>query len=151
MFGIMLPNAHSTEFKKDCINIIDLRHVPQLQKGEVMGGSMRLGSYKCVLQANSKVREIYGNEFIEERHRHRYEFNSKYLNEFETNGMVATGINPDNNLVEILEVKEHPWFVAVQFHPEYKSTVENPHPLFVSFINAAEKWKVKSNSTAQEA
>ena len=115
------------------------------------GGTMRLGAYDCRLITGSKVSKAYGTDKISERHRHRYEFNNKYLNEFETNGMVATGINPDNNLVEIVEIKNHPWFVAVQFHPEYKSTVENPHPLFVSFIKAAEKWKVESTSTAQEA
>ena len=116
-----------------------------------MGGTMRLGTYPCNIKDKSKAYDVYQKHDIEERHRHRYEFNSKYLNEFETNGMVATGINPENNLVEIVEIKEHPWFVAVQFHPEYKSTVENPHPLFVNFIKAAEKWKVESKTTAQEA
>mgnify|MGYP002398183281 FL=1 len=85
----------------------------------------------------SKVYQAYGKSKIQERHRHRYEFNNKYLKKFEDAGMTATGINPNDNLVEIVEIKNHPWFVGVQFHPEYKSTVENPHPLFVRFVKAA--------------
>lgn len=116
-----------------------------------MGGTMRLGTYPCKVLENSNAYDVYQKSDINERHRHRYEFNSKYLEEFESNGMVATGINPNNNLVEIVEVKDHPWFVGVQFHPEYKSTVENPHPLFVNFIKAAEECKIGASSTAQEA
>ncbi len=101
------------------------------------GGTMRLGAYPCKVESNSKAFEAYGNNTISERHRHRYEFNNKYLNDYEKNGMKATGINPDNNLVEIVEVENHPWFVAVQFHPEYKSTVTEPHPLFINFVKAA--------------
>ncbi len=102
-----------------------------------MGGTMRLGAYPCKISDNSIAMEVYGKEDISERHRHRYEFNSKYLPEYEENGMLATGINPNNNLVEIVEIPDHPWFIGVQFHPEYKSTVVNPHPLFVEFIKAA--------------
>lgn len=101
-----------------------------------LGGTMRLGAYECQLKKGSKVYEAYGKEVISERHRHRYEFNNAYLTDFETNGLVATGINPEENLVEIVEIPEHKWFVGVQFHPEYKSTVLNPHPLFVGFVNA---------------
>lgn len=101
------------------------------------GGSMRLGAYPCQLKQGSKVREIYGTEHIEERHRHRYEFNHKYQDEFERNGMHCTGINPTTGLVEIIELENHPWFIGTQFHPEYSSTVLRPHPLFISFVKAA--------------
>lgn len=102
-----------------------------------MGGTMRLGKYKCQLKPDSKVAEAYGTETIEERHRHRYEFNNEYLTQFEAAGMIATGKNPETGLVEVVEIPEHPWFVGAQFHPEYKSTVDNPHPLFVAFVKAA--------------
>jgi CTP synthase len=101
------------------------------------GGTMRLGAYPCELRKHSKVQAIYGKTMISERHRHRYEFNNKYLEDFEKAGMIASGINPENNLVEVIELKNHPFFVAAQFHPELKSTVLHPHPLFVSFIKAA--------------
>ncbi|MBT8196841.1 MAG: C26 family cysteine hydrolase domain-containing family, partial [Bacteroidia bacterium] len=101
------------------------------------GGTMRLGAYDCELKKDSLAHKAYGASTISERHRHRYEVNNKYLNEFEKAGLTATGINPESKLVEIIEIKDHPWFVAVQFHPEYKSTVEKPHPLFVHFVKAA--------------
>lgn len=103
------------------------------------GGTMRLGAYDCKLSKGSIVHDVYRRNLISERHRHRFEFNNAYLDEFTSAGMVASGINPDNNLVEIVEIPTHPWFVGVQFHPEYKSTVANPHPLFVSFVAAATK------------
>lgn len=103
------------------------------------GGTMRLGAYNCELKAGSLAAEIYQKETISERHRHRYEFNNSYLSEFEANGMIATGKNPENNLVEIVEIPDHPFFIGVQYHPEYKSTVINPAPLFTSFIKAAVK------------
>jgi CTP synthase len=102
-----------------------------------MGGTMRLGAYKCELKSNSKIYEAYNREVINERHRHRFEFNDTYLSEFENAGMLATGRNPETGLVEVVEIPSHPWFVGVQFHPEYKSTVANPHPLFMGFIKAA--------------
>lgn len=102
-----------------------------------MGGTMRLGAYDCKLQKNSKVREIYGTEMIKERHRHRYEFNNKYLAQYKEKGMLPAGYNPKTNLVEVVEIPDHPWFVGVQFHPEYRSTVLSPHPLFQAFIKAA--------------
>ena len=102
-----------------------------------LGGTMRLGAYPCTLSKGSHAYEAYDTADIQERHRHRYEFNSAYKEQFEQAGMVATGINPDTKLVEIVEIPKHPWFVGVQFHPEYKSTVLNPHPLFVSFVKAA--------------
>ncbi|PRY87152.1 CTP synthase [Mongoliibacter ruber] len=103
---------------------------------EQMGGTMRLGSYSCDLKKGSKAAQAYGKPKVQERHRHRYEFNNKYLEEMESAGMIASGINPDSKLVEIIEIKNHPWFIGTQFHPEYKSTVLNPHPLFVKFISA---------------
>jgi len=98
---------------------------------------MRLGAYACDLVKDSNAYQAYDMQHITERHRHRYEFNNAYREEFKTAGMKFTGINPDNDLVEIVEVPDHPWFVGVQFHPEYKSTVVNPAPLFVSFVKAS--------------
>jgi len=106
-----------------------------------MGGTMRLGAYECKLTKGSLAHQAYGKLNIQERHRHRYEFNNDYIKDFEAAGMVATGINPKTNLVEILELPKHPWFVGVQFHPELKSTVENPHPLFVDFVRACRELK----------
>jgi CTP synthase len=103
------------------------------------GGTMRLGAYPCKLKSGTKGFEAYGKENIEERHRHRYEFNNKYLDDYEKAGMIASGINPNSNLVEMVEIEDHPWFVGVQFHPEYKSTVADPHPLFAKFVEAALK------------
>ncbi len=102
-----------------------------------LGGTMRLGSYKCELKKRSHAYKAYQNTSINERHRHRYEFNDYYEKQLAEKGMIATGVNPKSGLVEIVEIKDHPWFVGVQFHPELKSTVENPHPLFVHFIKAA--------------
>ena len=101
------------------------------------GGTMRLGAYDCKLKKGTKSFAAYGETMIEERHRHRYEFNNKYLEQIEHAGLKAVGVNPDTNLVEVVELKDHPWFVGVQYHPELKSTVLNPHPLFVKFIEAA--------------
>lgn len=131
-----LPEANSTEMNADTPDpIIDFM---EGQKNiEKMGGTMRLGSYACKLEKNSLAHQIYGKSIINERHRHRYEFNNKYLTEFNKAGMVASGINPDTGLVEIIELKNHPWFVGVQFHPELKSTVMSPQPIFVAFVKAA--------------
>lgn len=132
---IGLEDAHSTEMNpKTKHPVIDL--MVEQQNITEKGGTMRLGAYICLIQKNSNAYNSYKREEISERHRHRYEFNNKYLKQFETKGMKATGVNP-NGLVEIVEIPDHPWFVGVQFHPEYKSTVANPHPLFVSFIKAA--------------
>lgn len=100
------------------------------------GGTMRLGAWNCRLEKNSKVYEAYNKDLISERHRHRYEFNNEYYQSISDKGMKATGVNPETGLVEIVEIENHPWFVGVQYHPEYKSTVLNPHPLFVSFVEA---------------
>jgi CTP synthase len=102
------------------------------------GGTMRLGSWDCELKGGSLVKEIYhGAKQITERHRHRYEFNNDYKKQIEKAGMIASGINKETGLVEIVEIPTHPWFIGVQYHPEYKSTVVNPHPLFVGFVKAA--------------
>jgi CTP synthase len=127
--------AHSTEFNhKTRYPVIDLM---EEQKSVIdKGGTMRLGGYKCVITKNSLAYKIYGKTEIVERHRHRYEFNDRFYDDFINNGMVPVGINPESNLVEIVEIPTHKWFIGVQFHPEYSSTVINPHPLFVSFIKA---------------
>jgi CTP synthase len=130
-----LSKAHSTEMEpKTPDPVIDLM---EEQKGITeKGGTMRLGGYPCIIKLNTKVYKAYKRKKIIERHRHRYEFNNYYLRDFENAGMVAAGINPDTNLVEIMEIKNHKWFIGVQFHPEYRSTVLNPHPLFVDFIES---------------
>ena len=100
------------------------------------GGTMRLGAYECYLKNKSNAYNAYKNNKISERHRHRFEFNNKYKDDLEEAGLIATGINKKNNLVEVIEIPSHPWFVGVQFHPEFKSTVDTPHPLFCGFIEA---------------
>lgn len=111
-----------------------------------MGGTMRLGAYPCEIKEGSLAYNIYGTTEISERHRHRYEFNNDYLDQFESNGMKATGFNPDSGLVEIVEVPQHPFYVGVQYHPELKSTVENPAPTFVAFVTAAKAYNEKRAS-----
>lgn len=107
------------------------------------GGTMRLGAYDCKIKKGSKANHIYNDTLIQERHRHRYEFNNKYLEQIEEAGLKGTGVNPESGLIEIVELKDHPWFVGVQFHPELKSTVLSPHPLFVKFVAAAMEHKGK--------
>jgi len=137
---LSFSDAHSAEMNPDsAYPVIDI--MEEQKKITNMGGTMRLGSCACDLKKGSIAHAVYGADNINERHRHRYEFNSKYLDQYEVAGMKATGINPQTGLVEIVEIPEHPWFVGVQFHPEYKSTVANPHPLFVSFVKAALKNK----------
>ncbi len=132
-------DAHSTEMDEHTEEpVIDM--MEEQKKIKMMGGTMRLGAYPCEIKEGSLAERIYGTTHISERHRHRYEFNNKYLEQFENNGMIASGINPETGLVEIMEVPEHPFFIGVQYHPELKSTVEKPAPLFVSFIEAAKKY-----------
>lgn len=139
-----IKDANSFEMnpktKHPVINLMD-----EQKKIKNKGGTMRLGSYPCDLKKGSKAAAIYGKVKITERHRHRYEFNNKYLQQFEDNGMIASGINPDNGLVEIIELKNHPFFIGSQFHPELKSTVVNPHPLFVNFVAASLQQAKKVN------
>jgi CTP synthase len=129
-------DAHSTEMNaKTKHPVIDM--MPEQKKISQKGGTMRLGAYTCEVAKDSKAYKAYEKSKVSERHRHRYEFNSQFQKEFEKAGMFVTGTNPETKLAEIVEVKEHPFFVGVQFHPEYKSTVLNPHPLFVKFIKSA--------------
>jgi CTP synthase len=107
------------------------------------GGTMRLGAWKCEIKPDTLAYKIYGSTSISERHRHRYEFNSAYLEQLEKAGLKASGFNPETGLVEIVELENHPFYIGVQYHPEYKSTVENPHPLFESFVAAVVKVKKK--------
>lgn len=131
-----LADAHSTEMKEYTQHPVICLMAEQKTIVN-KGGTMRLGSYPCKIVKGSKAHKAYGKDMIEERHRHRFEFNNDYKEMYEKAGFKATGINPDSNLVEIIELDNHPYFVAAQFHPEYKSTVMNPHPLFVSFVKAA--------------
>ncbi|ADB38060.1 CTP synthase [Spirosoma linguale] len=131
-----IPDAHSTEMEPHTPNPV----ISMMEEQKTItdkGGTMRLGAYACKLKRDSLAHHIYGKMQISERHRHRYEFNSDFQEAFEKAGLRPTGINPDTGLVEIVELKGHPWFVGVQFHPELKSTVMNPHPLFVQFVKAA--------------
>ena len=130
-----LKGANSTEFDPNTPHpVIDI--MEEQKQIEELGGTMRLGAYPCVLKEGTKVREIYKKEVIYERHRHRYEFNNAYRELFERNGFVISGVSPDGRLVEVVELKDHPWFIGCQFHPEFKSKPFDPHPLFVSFIKA---------------
>ncbi|WP_271425052.1 CTP synthase [Aequorivita sinensis] len=132
---LKLKDANSTEMNPKAQDPV-ISIMEDQKNLEDMGGTMRLGSWKCDLKEGSLASKIYSSNAIEERHRHRYEFNNKYRDELEAAGMIATGSNPNTNLVEIVEIPSHPWFVGVQYHPEYKSTVANPHPLFVAFVKA---------------
>ncbi|MCX6265626.1 MAG: CTP synthase [Bacteroidetes bacterium] len=134
-----LKDAHSTEMDPETIHSV-INMMEEQKKISMMGGTMRLGSYPCAIKENTLAHIIYGEGLIHERHRHRYEFNNQYLAEFEKNGMIASGVNPESGLVEIMELPTHPFFIGVQYHPELKSTVEKPAPLFVSFIAAARKY-----------
>jgi CTP synthase len=134
-----LKDAASTEMNPNTSHpVIDM--MAEQKNISEKGGTMRLGSYPCELKKESKAKSIYGKKNITERHRHRFEFNNSYLEQFEQAGMKFTGINPESKLVEIVEIPTHPWFLAVQFHPEYKSRVEEPHPLFSDFVRACLKY-----------
>ena len=151
-----LEGANSNEMDPETkFPVIDL--MEEQKKVTRKGGTMRLGAYDCVLDKSSLTYMAYKKKNISERHRHRYEFNNKYLKDFENAGMKGVGINPGSELVEIIEIPEHRWFVGVQFHPEYSSTVVKPHPLFVDFVKAAvmyhtpEKKKAKGRREEQRA
>ena len=145
-----INNASTTEFGKNCTPVVGL--LEEWQKGKKifkgseknLGGTMRLGSYDAVLKNNSLISKIYSTKKIQERHRHRYEVNIKYKNNFEKKGLIFSALSPDGTLPEIIELKDHPWFIGVQFHPEFKSRPFIPHPLFSSFIKAAFKHKGKN-------
>jgi len=140
---LKINNAGSSELNKNCYPVVGLINEwsknGKIIKGtdKNLGGTMRLGLYKANLKKNTKIRNIYKNQSIQERHRHRYEVNINLKHKFEKKGLIFSGISPDNKLPEIIELKDHPWFIGVQFHPEFKSRPLNPHPLFSSFIKAA--------------
>ncbi|MBI5371764.1 MAG: CTP synthase [Sphingobacteriales bacterium] len=141
-----LKEAHSTEMNPDTPDpVIDL--MEEQKKVTAKGGTMRLGTFPCEIREGSLAARIYGQAIISERHRHRWEFNNKYLEQFEKAGMQASGKNPGTGLVEIIELKNHPFFIGVQYHPELKSTVENPQPIFVHFIKAAKDYMEKKVGT----
>ncbi len=137
-----LKDAGSLEMDENCPNPVINLMEDQKDVTE-KGGTMRLGAWDCQLSPDSKVYDAYKSELISERHRHRYEFNNKYIDQVKAAGMKTSGVNPKTGLVEVVELENHPWFVAVQYHPEYKSTVLNPHPLFVDFINASLEHSLK--------
>ena len=137
-----LEDAYSSEFDEECKNpVIDLMENQKYL--EMLGGSMRLGAYACVLKEDSLVFQIYRKNVISERHRHRYEFNNKYREIIEKHGMRITGTSPDNLLVEIVEISSHPFYIAVQFHPEFKSRPDKPQPIFNEFIKKAYNFRKK--------
>ena len=142
-----LEDANSTEMVQDTpYPVIDLMEEQKTITDK--GGTMRLGAWGCDLLEGSIVSKVYNTAHIEERHRHRYEYNNTYKTQIEEAGMIATGLNPETGLVEIIEITDHPWFVGVQYHPEYKSTVSNPHPLFVAFVKAAYEYASSKNSVS---
>ena len=142
---LKLKKAASTEVNPNTPDpVIDL--MDDQKSIKTKGGTMRLGAYKCKLYRGSNANKAYGRIDIMERHRHRFEFNNKYRERFSNSGMICSGINPDTDLVEIIEIKDHPFFVGVQFHPELKSTVERPHPLFVAFVKATLKNKLNEKA-----
>jgi CTP synthase len=141
---IGIKDANSTEMSEHTPHpVISL--MDEQKEIENKGGTMRLGTWDCSLSPNSRVHEIYQTDAISERHRHRYELNNAYLEQLTSNGLRATGINPETGLVEIVEIESHPWFVGVQYHPEYKSTVLEPHPLFSAFVQACSQYAKSKN------
>ena len=147
---LKLSHAHSTEMDAGTEDpVIDLMEGQKSVTSK--GGTMRLGAYPCKIQKGTLAYEIYGTEFISERHRHRWELNNKYLDALQQAGLKASGTNPETNLVEIVEIPGHPFFIGVQYHPELKSTVENPHPLFVHFVKAAKAFAARKDSLAGES
>ena len=144
---LKIKKATSSEFDKGGVHIIGLMNEWEKSGKKVkgtdknLGGTMRLGSYDAILKDKSKIRDIYKSRLIKERHRHRYEVDISFKEKFEKNGLIFSGLSPDNKLPEIIELKNHPWFIGVQFHPEFKSRPLSPHPLFSSFIKAAKNHK----------
>ena len=138
----LLEEADSLEFNPDTSHpVISL--MDEQKKVVNKGGTMRLGSYPCIIQPGSQAAAAYGSTKVNERHRHRFEFNNSYRDQLESAGLVFTGVSPDGSLVEVVERSDHPWFVAVQFHPEFRSRPLEPHPLFSAFVMAAFKKRIK--------
>ena len=133
-------DAHSIELAPDTLHPV-IALMPEQNGLEDIGGTLRLGAYPCVLAEGSKARELYGTEEIFERHRHRYEVNNDYRNVLKEHGMVLSGLSPDGRIVEMAELKDHPFFIATQAHPEFKSRPNRPHPLFAGFVRAAEEYR----------
>jgi CTP synthase len=142
---LKIPNAHSTEMDPKAENAV-INMMEEQKAITSKGGTMRLGTYPCEIKEGSMAEKIYGSRSISERHRHRYEFNNQYLEQYENAGMIASGKNPETGLVEIIELQGHPYFVGCQYHPELKSTVEAPHPLFVNFVKAAKAYNENKTS-----
>ncbi len=139
--------VNSTEFDGgSAYPVIDL--LPEQRKVEEKGGTMRLGTYPCHLVAGTRAACAYGVEVVYERHRHRYEFNNDFRQPLEQAGITASGLSPDGRLVEITEIRDHPWMVACQFHPEFKSRPDSPHPLFVGFVGAAKETLIEGAQTS---
>ena len=142
-----LKEANTTEMNPESTHpVIDL--MEEQKKITDKGGTMRLGAWSCALEKGTLAHQVYGEASISERHRHRFEFNNDYLDQIQAAGMKASGINPDTGLVEVIELPDHPWFIGVQYHPEYKSTVANPHPLFVGFVKAVYALKQKQTNAS---
>jgi len=134
-----IHDAQSTEMNPNATEpVVDM--MEEQKKITTKGGTMRLGSYPCEVKQGTLAHKIYGSAEVKERHRHRYEFNNRYLQQYEDSGMIASGTNPETGLVELMEISSHPFFIGCQYHPELKSTVEEPHPLFVHFVGAAKKY-----------
>ncbi len=144
-----ITNANSSEFKKNKFSVIDL--MPEQKNVKNMGATMRLGSYPCNIQSGTKVMKAYKVGFISERHRHRYEVNNKFRSKLTDNGMILSGLSPDRELVEIIELPDHPWFIGCQFHPELKSRATKAHPLFREFVKAALIFSDEKSLAAQSA
>ncbi len=144
-----LADAHSTEMDAKTAHPV-INMMEEQKKMKMMGGTMRLGTYPCEIKEGSLAYQVYGTHSITERHRHRYEFNNDFTEKFEQAGMVMSGFNPDTGLVEIIELPNHPYFIGVQYHPELKSTVENPAPLFVHFVAAAKKYNDHRESVVKK-
>jgi len=129
-------DANSREFDRGSSHPV-IHLMPEQEGSHDKGGNMRRGKYSCRLTTGSKVQQAYGTDEVVERHRHRYEINNEYREEFEAQGMMVSGVSPDGSLIEIIELSDHPWFVGCQFHPEFKSRPNRPHPLFSGFIQRA--------------
>ncbi len=141
---LKIKGANSSEMDENTLEPV-ISMMEEQKSITTKGGTMRLGAYPCDIRKNTKAAGIYGKPRITERHRHRYEFNNAYLKQYEESGMIPSGINPENGLVEMVELKSHPFFIGTQFHPELKSTVANPHPLFVNFVAASMAYARKKN------
>ncbi len=143
-----ISKANSSEFKKNRFSVIDL--MPDQKNIKNMGATMRLGAYPCILQDNSAAMKAYKTDYISERHRHRFEVNNKFRNVLSERGMLFSGLSPDRELVEIIEIPSHPWFLGCQFHPELKSRATKAHPLFREFVKASLKYSDENRPASKD-